>query len=135
LRIDAASPLQEFVAPKRLKSIASERNHAGDGPLRGVRCNLPSASAQQSRSSFLGEPVPRKKVDKFVRRPTFLRKGLDGVCRHHQVLIVSPRDSIAILGDNARQKEIFISKGPVDFVAKDRRTQVDEILATGSWTI
>jgi hypothetical protein len=44
---------------------------------------------------------------------------LDGVRRHPQIRIGTPRYGIAIFGDDPHQKKIFVSQWAIDFVAED----------------
>jgi hypothetical protein len=95
---------------------------------------LPSASTQQGGCGLLSKSISRQKFYEFLGRPTLLRKGLDSICRHHQILI-TPRHSIAVLGKGAGQKKTFIPQGAVNLVAEDGRTHVNQILAASSGTV
>jgi hypothetical protein len=129
---DTTCTLQESIASKRFKAVASQRDNAGYWSLRCVCRDLTPTSSEESRSSFLGQSVSYQEIGKLFWCPTLLRERLDGVCGHHQVFGVSPSNSIAIFNKDACQKEIFIPQGAVDFVTKNGRAYVHEVFAPRS---
>jgi hypothetical protein len=54
---------------------------------------------------------------------------LDGVGRHHQILI-APRHGITVFGNGALQEKAFVPQWTVNFVAEDSGANVNQILAT-----
>jgi hypothetical protein len=129
LRGNFATPLYKTVTSEGFKSVTGERNHAGDWPFHGVIRDLSPAPAKECSRSLLSKSVSVQEIHKFLRRPALLRKGLDGVCRHHQIL-TAPRHGITILGNDAGQKETFIPQGPIYFVTEDSGTYVNQVIIT-----
>src|SRR5665213_1149598 len=128
-RVNSPAAGKEFIAPKRLESVASKCNNSWNGSDRCVSCDLPPAPTQQSRRGFLGKFIPHQKLDELFGLPTFLSKRLDGVGGHHQI-IAAPGHSIALFSNRAGQEQAPVTQRSINFVAKDGGTDVHQIDAT-----
>jgi hypothetical protein len=128
---NSAVPFYKAIMSERFKSITGEGYNAGNRSYRHVIRDLSPAPAKQCSRSRLSKSTSVQEICEFLGCPALLCEGLNGVGGHHQVFIITPSDSIAILRNGSSQKEAFISEASIYFVAENSGAHVNPIIATG----